>query len=101
MSSNTKIGSVVQVIGATFDAEFEEGHLPDIYNALEVDFDYAGKKSRLTGEVQQHLGDNRVRAVALLGVVNTPDARELLARLANDADEEIRRVAAESAKLVK
>lgn len=43
----------------------------------------------------------RVRAVALLGVVNTPDARELLARLANDADEEIRRVAAESAKLVK
>ena len=65
MSSNTKIGSVVQVIGATFDAEFEEGHLPDIYNALEVDFDYAGKKSRLTGEVQQHLGDNRVRAVAL------------------------------------
>ena len=63
--SNHKLGSVVQVIGATFDAEFEEGHLPDIYNALEVDLDFGGKRQKLTGEVQQHLGDNRVRAVAL------------------------------------
>ncbi len=60
-----KIGTIVQVIGATFDAEFEEGHLPDIYNALHIDTEIGGKKIRLWGEVQQHLGGNRVRAVAL------------------------------------
>ncbi len=58
-------GTIVQVIGATFDAEFEEGHLPDIYNALEIDAEIAGRRLKLTGEVQQHLGGNRVRAVAL------------------------------------
>ncbi len=30
-------GRIVQVIGSTFDAEFEEGHLPEIYNALKID----------------------------------------------------------------
>ena len=58
-------GTIVQVIGATFDAEFEEGHLPDIYNALEIDAEIGGRRLKLTGEVQQHLGGNRVRAVAL------------------------------------
>src|SRR2546430_4851661 len=58
-------GRVVQVIGSTFDAEFEEGHLPEIYNALKIDEDYKGVRLRVTGEVQQHLGGNRVRAVAL------------------------------------
>src|SRR5438045_9297117 len=60
-----KTGRTVQVIGSTFDAEFEEGHLPEIYNALKIDTDYKGVKLRLTGEVQQHLGGNRVRCVAL------------------------------------
>jgi F-type H+-transporting ATPase subunit beta len=60
-----KVGKVVQVIGSTFDAEFEEGHLPEIYNALHVDTDYKGVHLRLTGEVQQQLGGNRVRCVAL------------------------------------
>jgi F-type H+-transporting ATPase subunit beta len=58
-------GKIVQVIGSTFDAEFEEGHLPEIYNALRVETDFKGVHIRLTGEVQQHLGGNRVRAVAL------------------------------------
>ena len=58
-------GKIVQVIGSTFDAEFEEGHLPEIYNALKVDSEYKGVQMHLTGEVQQHLGGNRVRAVAL------------------------------------
>ncbi|MGE3166849.1 MAG: F0F1 ATP synthase subunit beta [Planctomycetota bacterium] len=53
-------GRVVQVIGATLDAEFESG-LPRIYNALKID--HGGIK--LTLEVQQHLGGNRVRAIAL------------------------------------
>src|SRR5262245_58228119 len=59
------VGKVVQVIGSTFDAEFEEGHLPEIYNALKVDAEHKGVNIRLTGEVQQHLRGNRVRAVAL------------------------------------
>lgn len=58
-------GRVVQVIGSTFDAEFEEGHLPEIYNACKIVSDYKGVNLRLTGEVQQHLGGNRVRCVAL------------------------------------
>src|SRR5262245_54298585 len=64
-TNGQKQGRIVQVIGSTFDAEFEEGHLPEIYNALKVDTDYKGVKLRLTGEVQQHLGGNRVRCVAL------------------------------------
>jgi F-type H+/Na+-transporting ATPase subunit beta len=60
-----KTGTVVQVIGSTFDAEFEEGHLPEIYNALKIDEEYKGIHLKVTGEVQQHLGGNRVRAVAL------------------------------------
>jgi F-type H+-transporting ATPase subunit beta len=59
------VGKIVQVIGSTFDAEFEEGHLPEIYNALKIDAEYKGVNIQLTGEVQQHLGGNRVRAVAL------------------------------------
>jgi F-type H+-transporting ATPase subunit beta len=60
-----RVGKVVQVIGSTFDVEFEEGHLPEIYNALKIDEEYKGVKLKVTGEVQQHLGGNRVRAVAL------------------------------------
>jgi len=54
-------GKVVQVIGATIDAEFPEGHLPPIYNALKID----QGDIKLTLEVQQHLGGNRVRAIAM------------------------------------
>jgi F-type H+-transporting ATPase subunit beta len=61
----TKTGKIVQVIGSTFDAEFEEGHLPEIYNAVKIDTDHKGIVIHLVGEVQQHLGGNRVRCVAL------------------------------------
>src|SRR5262245_52365751 len=60
-----QVGSIVQVIGSTFDAEFGEGHLPEIYNAVKVESDYKGINLNLTGEVQQHLGGGRVRCVAL------------------------------------
>ncbi|MCX7679730.1 MAG: F0F1 ATP synthase subunit beta, partial [Spirochaetes bacterium] len=63
MSKN--IGKVVQVIGSTLDAEFPEGHLPEIYNALHLETEVMGQKITLVCEVQQHLGGNRVRAVAL------------------------------------
>jgi len=60
-------GTISQVIGSTFDAEFPEDQLPAIYNAVKVDYTANGKgiDIHLTGEVQQHLGGNRVRAVAL------------------------------------
>ena len=58
-------GTITQVIGSTFDAEFPEDHLPAIYNAVKIDNDGRGIKIHLTGEVQQHLGGGRVRAVAL------------------------------------
>ncbi len=65
MATATATGRIAQVIGSTFDVEFEEGHLPEIYNALIVDTEEKGVKVQLTGEVQQHLGGNRVRCVAL------------------------------------
>jgi len=59
------IGTVVQIIGSTLDAEFEE--LPAIYNALQLQYDdpATGKPVTLICEVQQHLGRNRVRAIGL------------------------------------
>ena len=59
------VGRITQVIGSTFDAEFAEGQLPDIYNAIRVRNERGEIKLDLTGEVQQHLGGNRVRCVAL------------------------------------
>ena len=59
------IGRISQVIGSTFDAEFPADQLPAIYNAVTVKYTYAEQNTTLTGEVQQHLGGGRVRAVAL------------------------------------
>ena len=58
-------GTINQVIGSTFDVQFPEDQLPDIYNALKVEADTPMGTIDLTGEVQQHLGGGRVRAVAL------------------------------------
>ena len=63
--SEAKIGAVSQVIGSTFDAEFPEGNLPGIYNALKVKENVNGIEVSITGEVQQHLGGGKVRCVAL------------------------------------
>ncbi len=59
-------GKIVQIIGPVVDIEFPD-HLPAIYNALTVEFNVPGSasKSKLTLEVQQHLGDNWIRAVAM------------------------------------
>jgi F-type H+-transporting ATPase subunit beta len=58
-------GTITQVIGSTFDAEFPEDQLPSIYNAVKVQAEAHGFKIDLTGEVQQHLGGGRVRVIAL------------------------------------
>src|SRR6187431_1124765 len=59
------IGRITQIIGSTFDVEYEEGNLPAIYNAVKVVSEHKGVKINLTGEVQQHLGGGRVRCIAL------------------------------------
>ncbi|MBN1827174.1 MAG: F0F1 ATP synthase subunit beta [Candidatus Eisenbacteria bacterium] len=58
-------GKVVQVIGPVIDVQFDEGELPEIYTALELDETTGDLRIRLTAEVQQHLGRNQVRAVAM------------------------------------
>ncbi len=58
-------GTITQVIGSTFDAQFGEDSLPEIYNALQVKAQTKAGELDLVGEVQQHLGGGRVRAVAL------------------------------------
>jgi F-type H+-transporting ATPase subunit beta len=58
-------GRIVQIIGSTFDVEFPEDRLPPIYNAVRVRTSNKGIDIDLVGEVQQHLGGNRVRCIAL------------------------------------
>src|SRR3954462_4806132 len=60
-------GKIVQVIGPVIDVEFEAGKLPEIYNALHVvsDGKSGGAVLDVICEVEQHLGENRVRAVAM------------------------------------
>ena len=95
-------GKVIQVIGPVVDVEFPPGHLPNIYNALKVNQEEnkaAGKPSmQLTLEVAQHLGENRVRGVAMSSTdgltrgmnvedtgaaISVPVGRETLGRLIN------------------
>nr|QWK43828.1 CF1 subunit beta [Costaria costata] len=58
---NVNTGYITQVIGPVIDAVFSSGILPKIYNALEVE----SKEGIIICEVQQLLGDNRVRAIAM------------------------------------
>src|SRR5947209_14286181 len=59
-------GNIVQVIGPVVDVEFpREQGLPKIYNALEIEYEVGGNPTKLTLEVQQHLGENWVRTIAM------------------------------------
>ena len=62
------IGKVVQIIGPVVDVEFGEAHLPAIYNALHLTDpgDETGVALDIIVEVEQHLGENRVRCVAMV-----------------------------------
>src|SRR5881396_2773439 len=62
MQNTQPIGKIVQIIGPVLDVEFEAGHLPEIYHALRITTD---AKEEIVAEVEQHLGENRVRAVAM------------------------------------
>ena len=58
------LGRITQVVGSTFEAEFVM-QIPAINNALEVKGEFEGGAIDLVGEVQQHLGGGRIRAIAL------------------------------------
>ena len=61
MVTTTNNGAITQIIGPVLDIEFSTGKLPKVFNALKVQ----GPNGTITCEVQQLLGDNRVRAVAM------------------------------------
>ncbi len=65
-TTTKNVGKIVQIIGPVLDVEFEPEKLPEIYNALVLDDPDGGPMPvRLTAEVQQHIGQNQVRAVAM------------------------------------
>src|SRR2546427_8615176 len=98
----TGIGEIVQIIGPVLDVHFEEGELPEIYHALTVKRDKTDEL--VTAEVQQHLGNNWVRAVAMQstdglrrgmkvtntgGPITAPVGKDTLGRLFNVVGEPI------------
>src|SRR6202021_2943385 len=64
-ATGTATGRVARVIGPVVDVEFPAEAMPEIYFALHVDITYGGNTRTLTLEVEQHLGDNLVRAISL------------------------------------
>lgn len=67
MSNNTiNKGKIIQIIGPVLDIDFSGGALPEIYNAIQIKRKNSeGKEDYLVTEVQQHLGESRVRTVAM------------------------------------
>ena len=61
----SKVGRIIQVIGPVVDVAFDEGYLPSIYSALRITGEAGGQQIDVVAEVEQHLGENRVRAVAM------------------------------------
>src|SRR5207244_6541312 len=66
--TNGHVGKVVQIIGPVVDVEFSENYLPPIYQALRITSDgfEVPDPIDVIAEVQQHLGEGRVRAVSML-----------------------------------
>ena len=64
VQKNTKEGTIVQILGVVLDIQFSSDYIPAIYEALEVASPFTTSKTLIL-EVEQHLGDYRVRTVAL------------------------------------
>jgi F-type H+-transporting ATPase subunit beta len=93
-----KVGKVVQIIGPVVDCEFEEKHLPPIYNCVIMEGETPAGHMHVSTEVQQHLGESRVRCVSMQptegmvrgmkavdtgGPIKVPVGREALGRVMN------------------
>jgi len=107
---NKNEGLITKIIGPVIDVEFEAGELPEIYTALEIN---GLENNKIVAEVQQMIGQNRVRAVAMsstdglkrkMKVINTgepikiPVGKEILGRILNvtgDAVDEMGEIKAE------
>ncbi|NET58547.1 MAG: F0F1 ATP synthase subunit beta [Symploca sp. SIO2E6] len=75
----TNTGVITQIIGPVVDAEFSSGNMPQIYNALKIEGkNEAGQDVSVTCEVQQLLGDNQVRSVAMSGTDGLVRGMEVL-----------------------
>ncbi len=99
MSNTQNTGTIVQIIGVVLDIDFAGGRLPEIYHALQIPrTNPDGTKNILIAEVQQHLGEDRIRAVAMdttdglvrgMDVIDTgtpievPVGEEVLGRMLN------------------
>jgi F-type H+-transporting ATPase subunit beta len=98
------IGKIAQVIGPVVDVDFAEGKAPAIYNALHTKAEGAGQTGVLTLEVAKHLGNGRIRAIALGATeglvrgaevtdtgapISVPVGKEVLGRLFNVLGEPI------------
>ena len=96
MTSKKQTGELVQVIGPVVDVTFPEGHLPSIYNAIEIEV--PDRDEPLVAEVQQHLGNGIARCVAMDGTdglrrglkvndtgapITVPVGKEVLGRIVN------------------
>lgn len=94
-TSAEREGFITQVIGPVIDVEFESGNLPEINDAIEIMVDDSNK---IIAEVQQHLGENKIRSVAMsstdgikrgMRVINTsepikiPTGKNILGRIMN------------------
>jgi len=64
-SDHKMTGTIVQVIGPVIDVDFTGAQMPKIYDALEIEFEVLGHPVKITFEVQQHLGESWVRAIAM------------------------------------
>src|SRR5262245_18368593 len=109
------IGKVVQIIGPVIDVEFGEGHLPSIHNAVVVRSKpgESAVEIDVTAEVAQHLGESRVRCVAmeptdgmvrgmgaedLGGPITVPVGPEVLGRILNVIGKPVDQIGAVTAK---
>jgi F-type H+-transporting ATPase subunit beta len=65
MAEAKSVGRIVKVAGPVVDVEFPPDGMPEILFALEIDFTLMGEKKTVMAETAQHLGGNKVRAVAM------------------------------------
>jgi len=110
-----RVGRVVQVFGPVIDIEFDGDYLPEIYNAIRITSDgfETPKPIDIVVEVQQHLGENRVRTVSMHptdgvirgmkavdtgGPIEVPVGREALGRVLNVIGEPIDKLGPINAK---
>ncbi len=86
--ADKNVGKVIQIIGAVLDVKFENGKMPALYNAIEINLN--GQK--LVGEVSQHLGDDVVRCIAMSstdGLVRGTEAIDLGAPISVPVGEKV------------